>query len=106
MTTDKIYVTQNLTIGNDYRIRISEWSSRVDSEVILVNDSRSLEILAKEYCSRTLGQDYRGRFEGVLELVMFLLMFFTPYLIIFALPTVLILILGFFIYKRFRKKKK
>lgn len=107
LTPDKKYVTQNLTIGSDYRIQTYEWSGRVDSEVILITDLRDLEILSKESCSKTLGQDYIGRLKGGLGSVLFLVLtFYLPAFIVYILPIIAVQILCFFIYKKFKKKRK
>ena len=107
LISDKEFVTQNLSLNTDYRIQTSDVSGSVNSEIKLVNDTRDLQILAKESCSNTLGKDYSGRFNSWLEAIPLLfIIFFIPVFIFYILPIILIFALCWIVYKKFKSKKK
>jgi len=107
LISDKEFVTQNLTLNTDYRIQTSDWSGSIDSKIEIVSDTRDLQILAKEACSKTLGRDYSGRFNSLLGGILFVLFTFgLSTLLWYILPIIVILLLFWIIYKKFKSKKK
>jgi hypothetical protein len=97
-------LAQQLKIGEDYRVQGPE-NSNVTT---LVNDSRDLQTLAKEYCSKTLGQDYGGQVRSWFDTIAKIVTMFLSAILIVLLPQaaviLAILLIILFIYRKWKKK--